>query len=85
MTGTVRVRNLDDHPYASVLVTDGEGDQHTMVTLVGPASVATPDAEVLARWGERRGESPDWATAWIRVGVERVLSYAAVASPFGAG
>lgn len=82
MAGTVRARNVERLGYASVLVTDGEGDQHTMVTLEGPATTGTPDAAALARWRTDRGEEPDWATTWIRVDVERVLSYAALGSPF---
>lgn len=82
MAGTVRARNVERQGYASVLVTDGEGDRHTMVTLEGPATTGAPDETTLARWRADRGDPPDWATTWIKVDVERILSYAAVASPF---
>lgn len=84
MAGTIRVRNVERRGYASVLVTEGEGDEHTMVTLEGPASAGAPDDAARARWRTDRGDPPDWATTWIRVDVERVLSYAAVASRFAA-
>ena len=84
MAGTVRARNVERLGYASVLVTEGEGDEHTMVTLEGPASTGAPGDSMLARWRTDRGDPPDWATTWIRVDVERVLSYAAVASRFAA-
>ena len=86
MTGTVRVRNVGRQPYASVVVTEGEGDGHTMVTLEGPASAldaADADPAMLEGWASQLGEpAPDWATSWIRIDVERVLSYAASASPY---
>ncbi len=83
MAGTVRAANIRSLAYASVVVADGEGDEHTMVTLEGPASVVDERPhEVQDEWQARFGSPPEWADAWIRVEAARLRSFAAVRSPY---
>lgn len=77
MRGTARARNLRAHPWVCVVIADGEGDEHTMVTFEGAALlVGRPPEAVLAAWARRHGTAPDWAAEWIRVDIERMLTYA---------
>ena len=77
MAGTARAAHVRRQPYAVIVVNDGEGDEHVMVTLEGPASVVDElPPDVLEVWTRRTGSAPEWATGWIRVSVERLLSYA---------
>ena len=81
MAGTARAANIGRQPYAVIVVNDAEGDEHVMVTLEGAASVVEElRADVHEVWTRRAGADPEWATAWIRVSVERLFSYAGPAS-----
>lgn len=74
VTGSVRERNVRTQPWLTLVVTEGDHDDHIMVTLEGPAEMvgtaeAPADVQVTV--------TADWVSAWIRVQVQRVLSYAA--------
>jgi nitroimidazol reductase NimA-like FMN-containing flavoprotein (pyridoxamine 5'-phosphate oxidase superfamily) len=73
-----RLRNLEREPWASVVVTEGEGDSHRAVAADGPVTIhSRPPADVLALWEERFGSRPDWAVAWLELRPARLFSYAA--------
>lgn len=83
MKGTARAANVRAQPYAAVVVSDGEGDEHTVVMLEGPASVVDePPDDTMERWEARTGSRPDWAVAWIRVDGQRLFSYAGDSSRY---
>jgi hypothetical protein len=73
VTGAVRERNLRGEPWLTMTVTEGDRDRHVAVLLEGPAGiVAPPDVP-----DDVRAAVPgDWATTWLRLTAERVLSYA---------
>jgi SAM-dependent methyltransferase len=84
VAGAVRLANLAREPSASLVVTEGEGDSHTVVIVEGDALVHhDQDAEdVLAgwmrdEWRDRFGTELDWAGAVIELFPRKVLSYAA--------
>lgn len=72
--GSVRERNVRRQPWASVVVTEGDDDEHVVVHLEGPAAVVGAEA---APPDVRRAVDAEWLAAWIQVRVDRVLSYAA--------
>src|SRR6266542_1921822 len=77
-----RVRNLMAEPSASMLFTDGEGDDHVVVLMEGQAAVHADPAPILdgwlrQAWLERHGTELDWAGAIIELIPTKVLSYAA--------
>jgi nitroimidazol reductase NimA-like FMN-containing flavoprotein (pyridoxamine 5'-phosphate oxidase superfamily) len=77
VTGAVRLANLAAQPWASLVVMHGDGDEHVMVMLEGPAGVvdaASPEAVAAAG---RYGHELPWATAWIRLTPQKIFSYAA--------
>jgi nitroimidazol reductase NimA-like FMN-containing flavoprotein (pyridoxamine 5'-phosphate oxidase superfamily) len=71
-----RLRNLERSPWASVVVSEGEGQAHRAVAADGPVTVhAEPPTGLLARWEQRFGSSPDWAVAWLELPPARLFSY----------
>ena len=77
-----RVRNLMAEPSASMLFTEGEGEQHVVVLMEGQAAVHADPAPILdgwlrRAWLERHGTELDWAGAIIELIPTKVLSYAA--------
>jgi predicted nuclease with RNAse H fold len=71
-----RLRNLERVAWASLVVSDGEGASHRAVAADGPVTVhRDPPAGLLARWEERFGSRPDWATAWLELRPERLYSH----------
>lgn len=67
VAGAVCLTNLAAHPWASLVVMRGEGTEHLMVTLEGPATIVDAEAEDVAPppagtatrcHGSRRGS--DW-------------------------
>lgn len=79
----VRLRNLRATPWASLVVMEGEGDQHRALTVEGPVVIHQGDEFEATRavlfdvWIKRHGRAPDWAVAFIELRAERVFSYAA--------
>jgi len=73
VAGSVRERNIRIKPWLTLVVTEGDHGEHIVVILEGPAGVVGPTkapAEV------QTALSADWVSVWIRVQVQRVLSYA---------
>ena len=71
-----RLRNLERTPWASVVVSDGEGAAHRAVAADGPVTVyRKPPPGLLALWEKRFGSQPDWAAAWLELRPERLFSY----------
>ena len=71
-----RLRNLERTPWASVVVTEGEGDTHRAVAADGPVSVhREPPPGLLPLWVQRFGSEPNWAVAWLELRPERLFSY----------
>ena len=71
-----RLRNLRRTPWVSVVIAEGEGDEHRAVTADGPVALFDlPPPGLLDAW-ERRFESrADWAVAWFELRPERLFSY----------
>jgi nitroimidazol reductase NimA-like FMN-containing flavoprotein (pyridoxamine 5'-phosphate oxidase superfamily) len=71
-----RLRNVERTPWVSVVVTEGDGEEHRMVTADGPVTVVQePPEGVLELWEARMGSRPAWAVAWIELRPEWVFSY----------
>jgi hypothetical protein len=78
VAGSVRERNLRGAPWLTMVITEGDYGAHIAVLVEGPAAVVGP-AEVPAEVpADVRAEvTGDWASGWIRLTAERLLSYAA--------
>ena len=75
-----RLRNLERRAWASVVVSEGEGNAHRAIAADGPVEIhELPPAGLLARWEERFGSQPEWAVAWLELRPERLFSYPASA------
>jgi nitroimidazol reductase NimA-like FMN-containing flavoprotein (pyridoxamine 5'-phosphate oxidase superfamily) len=73
-----RLRNLERTPWASVVVTDGEGNSHRAVAADGPATIVEhPPEALLAAWEARHGSRAAWASAWFEIEPARLFSYRA--------
>jgi nitroimidazol reductase NimA-like FMN-containing flavoprotein (pyridoxamine 5'-phosphate oxidase superfamily) len=71
-----RLRNVEHTPWASVVISEGEGDAHRMVAADGPVTVVPePPDGLLEAWEARMGSKPSWAVAWIELRPERLYSY----------
>jgi hypothetical protein len=74
VAGSVRERNLRTTPWLTMVIAEGDHDEHIAVLIEGPAEILAPPqvpADV------RAAATGDWVSAWIRVTAERLLSYAA--------
>jgi hypothetical protein len=85
--GAARLGNVRAHPWLALSILEGEHDTHAAVLTEGPAQVvATAPDEVMSITKERnRGGSLDWATAWLRMTPQRLVSFAEIAWPGVAG
>lgn len=72
MAAAIRARNVQSHPWLSLVVTDGEGDRHAMVSLEGAVEVAGAAPNGLVD----RIEDPSWVSCWLKVTPSRLFSYA---------
>jgi general stress protein 26 len=78
VAGSARERNVRAHPWLTLVVTEGDHDEHIAVLLEGPAEMvelAHVPADV------RDTNKSDWVSVWIRLRAERVLSYASKSAP----
>lgn len=75
---SVRGRNLLTQPWASLVVAEGDRDEHMMVTIEGTTELVDPDA---APADVREQVAGEWVDAWIRLVARRVLSYGASGAP----
>ncbi len=77
VAGAVRERNVRGQPWLTLVVAEGDREEHVVVSIEGPAELVS------------RGQVPadvrvavdgDWISSWIRLTAKRVLSYAAEAA-----
>jgi hypothetical protein len=78
-----RVRNVRAQPWLALSIIEGEHDTHAAVLTEGPVQVLTtvPDDVRSITELRNRGGRLDWATAWLRVTPQRLLSFAEHAWP----
>ena len=74
MTGTARWRNVQAQPWLSLVVAEGEGDQHAAVTIDGPAETVPLEAAPTNLLDQLPDAS--WVTCWLRLTPARLFSYA---------
>ena len=76
-----RLRNVRAHPWLALSVVEGDHDTHAAVLAEGPAEVLTDAPQSVWEMTRRRNQanSLDWATAWLRMTPERLLSFAEAA------
>ena len=79
--GAARLGNVRAHPWIALSILEGEHDNHAAVLTEGPAEVVATVPDELRSITEvrNRGGSLDWATAWLRMTPQRLLSFAEVA------
>jgi hypothetical protein len=73
LTGSVRERNIQRQPWASLVITEGDANEHVVVIIEGPTEIVAPadvPADVVAT------TSRSWVAVWFRLEAQRVLSYA---------
>ena len=75
-----RVRNVQAHPWIALSIVEGEHETHAAVLAEGPAEVlaAAPQSVWKTTLLRNQGVSLGWATAWLRMTPERLLSFAEV-------
>jgi Pyridoxamine 5'-phosphate oxidase len=73
VAGSVRERNLRTKPWLTMVVAEGDHNDHIAVLIEGSAEVVEPS---LAPSDVRAAVTGDWVSAWIRLTAERLLSYA---------
>jgi hypothetical protein len=72
-----RLRSLTTSPWASLVVTEGDGTDHLAVVLDCPVTIlAEPPPVVADAWNEHFGSRAEWA-AWVHMRPTRLLSHAA--------
>jgi general stress protein 26 len=78
--GTARIKNLQRNPFASLVLTEGEDETHSVVLVDGPVTLI-PDSDVpgaaRAAWKDKFSHEPGWAELWICVEPHRLFTYAA--------
>ncbi len=72
VTGSVRERNVRGQPWMTMVVTQGDRDEHVVVIVEGPVTIVGP-ADVPADVPSRIGG--DWVGVWLLLRAERLLSY----------
>ena len=73
VAGSVRERNLRSKPWLTMVIAEGDHDDHIAVLIEGSAEVVEPS---LVPADVRAAVTGDWVSAWIRLTAERLLSYA---------
>ena len=74
VAGSVRERNLRTAPWLTMVIAEGDHDEHIVVLIEGSAEVVDPS---LAPADVRAAVTGDWVSAWIRLTADRLMSYAA--------
>ena len=74
VAGSVRERNLQAAPWLTMVVTEGDHDEHIAVLIEGSAEVVKPS---LTPADVREAVSGDWIDGWIRLTADRLMSYGA--------
>jgi S-adenosylmethionine-dependent methyltransferase len=85
VSGAQRLRNVAAEPSASMLVTEGERDEHVAVLIEGHTTVHDDPGSLLGawlgrEWRTRHGTELDWAGAVIELIPNKILSFAARAN-----
>ena len=63
-----RLKNLERTPWVSVVVAEGEGDEHRAVAADGPVTLFDePPEGLLELWEARFGSRAEWAVAWFEL------------------
>jgi len=71
-----RLDNLERTPWVSVVVSEGERDNHRAVVADGPVTISSsPPAGLLDAWEARFGSRAEWAVAWFELRPSRLYSY----------
>lgn len=73
LSGSVRERNIQRQSWVSLVIAEGDGNEHVVVIIEGPAEIVAPadvPADVAAT------TSTNWVAVWFRLEAERVFSYA---------
>jgi nitroimidazol reductase NimA-like FMN-containing flavoprotein (pyridoxamine 5'-phosphate oxidase superfamily) len=81
--GTLRLKNLRAHPYASIVVAEGDGAEHRVVLAEGPVAiieVADTPAAAIEEYAAKFGRQPGWARVWLRMSPAKLFSYDAAGS-----
>ena len=73
VAGSVRERNLRAAPWLTMVIAEGDHDEHIAVLIEGSAEVVNSS---LAPADVRAAVSGDWVSAWIRLTADRLMSYA---------
>jgi len=76
-----RLRNLRHVSYLALVISEGDGGDHKLLTAEGAAILHPVTAELAACWANRHHEDPAWATTMIQVTPERLFSYQARTTP----
>jgi nitroimidazol reductase NimA-like FMN-containing flavoprotein (pyridoxamine 5'-phosphate oxidase superfamily) len=72
-----RLRNVQRTPWVSVVIAEGDREEHRAVIVDGPVTISTQASdELLAAWRARHGNAAEWASAWLELEPARFLSYA---------
>jgi hypothetical protein len=76
--GAARLGNIRAHPWLALSILEGEHDCHAAVLAEGPAEVVSAVPEAVQSATEIRNGSDGlaWATAWLRMTPERLVSFA---------
>jgi hypothetical protein len=79
--GAARVGNVRARPWLALSILEGEHDTHAAVLTEGPAEVVATVPDELRSTTEvrNRGGTLDWATVWLRMTPQRLVSFAEVA------
>jgi len=83
--GATRIRNLTSQPWASLVISDGEGSSHTAVVVEGPTVIHHDRRDIedlfgrglTGIWRERVNKPHDWVAALIELTPYKLLSYRA--------
>ena len=70
----MRERNLRAAPWVTMVIAEGDHDEHIAVLIEGTAEVVEPS---LAPADVRAAVPGDWVGAWIRLTADRLMSYGA--------
>jgi pyridoxamine 5'-phosphate oxidase-like protein len=73
VAGSVRERNLRAKPWLTMVIAEGDHDDHIAVLIEGSAEVVEP---ALVPSDVQAAVTGDWVSSWIRLTAERLLSYA---------
>lgn len=70
-----RLRNLRHVSYLAIVISEGDGGDHKLLTAEGAAILHPVTEQLAACWANRHNEHPAWATTMIQVTPERLFSY----------